>query len=465
MLNTDKDVFANLSTDPTAAATLAPGKVAEWFVYNPKVQSGEMTTAIDTLSADMKNTSGFFDGLIITDEIPEAGKITVGASGRDEYIITAKGNEDFRLLDLADTFRGASQDEILEESTRRAQLIDKLDQFANDTGDVSAMQVFDELATQLKQDTANFEGFLGSLYSVGDELVEGESLGSLIGRVAQYNNPAAMVKIADAIQEIYKVDGFSNIRSIYGGQGGFVISNTPRLAASRAEVAMAAAEIADPTDLGPNLAKLLGSIQGTDASLANRQGQLDQILNQKLQLDDRIAYISSLREFANKDPEVLAKLINDPEYKGLGKYINIQTDIAKNNAVREQLSTEIGLVDNFGGELGKNFEKPIRFMLGRRFTEIAEVVAKEVDPKRIHRFFGKKLDIDMVQALTAATTSDDVLRVFLNHMGVESNDVRGLKSSLSLGLKAEAGKINPNPLARLVDPVSFAPLKLADALR
>ena len=257
MLNTEKDIFSNLATDKTAAATLAPGKVAEWFIYNPKVQNGELTQAIDVLSADMKNTGGFFEGLIITDELPEAGKITVGASGLDEYVMTAKGNEDFKLLDLADTFKGASLDEITEESARRSQLIDRLDKFATETGDVEAMQVFDDLARSLKQDTANFEGFLGSLYVAGDELVAGESLGSLIGRVAQTKNAVAMSKISDAVADIWKVDGFSNIRSIYGGKGGFVITNTPRLAAARAEVAMAAAEIADPTNLGPILLSCL----------------------------------------------------------------------------------------------------------------------------------------------------------------------------------------------------------------
>ena len=464
MLNTEKDIFSNLATDPTAAATLAPAKVAEWFVYNPKVQTGELTQAVDALSADMKNTGGFFEGLIITDELPEAGKITVGASGLDEYVMTAKGNDDFNLLDLADTFKGASADEITEESARRAQLIDRLEGFAGDTGDVAAMQVFDDLARALKQDTANFEGFLGSLYVAGDELVAGESLGSLIGRVAQTKNAAAMSKISDAVADIWKVDGFSNIRSIYGGQGGFVITNTPRLAASRAEVAMAAAEIADPTDLGPNLARLLASIQDTDASLLARQNQLDDILNQQVQLDDRIAYISSLRDLANKDPEILRELVNDPEYKGLKKILNIETEIAERTALREQLSAEIGIVDGFGGEVGKDFAKPLQFMLGRRFNQIAEIVAKEDDALTIHRFFGKKLDSEIIIALAAAKTPDEVLKVFLNHMGVESTDVRGIKDSLSLGLRAQAGKMTANPLARLVDPVSLAPVRFAEAV-
>lgn len=464
MLNTDKDVFANLATDPTAAATLAPAKVAEWFVYNPKVQNGELTTAVDALSADMKNTGGFFEGFIITDELPEAGKITVGASGLDEYVMTAKGNDDFRLLDLADTFKGASQDEILEESARRAQLIDRLEQFATETGDVAAMQAFDDLARGLKQDTANFEGFLGSLYAVGDELVAGESLGSLIGRVSQIKNPAVMSKISDAVTDIWNVDGFSNIRSIYGAEGGFVVTNTKRLAASRAEVAMAAAEIADPTDLGPNLARLLGSIQDTETSLAARQGQLDNILNQQLQLDDQIQYISSLRDLANKDPEILRELINDPEYKGLSKLLKIETEIAEKNALREQLSTEIGVLDNFGGEVGKDFEKPLRFMLGRRFNQIAEVVAKEDDTLRVHQLFGKKLDAEIVTALTAAKTPDDVLKVFLEHMGVETTDPRNIKASLTLGLKAQAGKMTPNPLARMVDPVSLVPARFAETV-
>jgi hypothetical protein len=49
-------------------------------------------------------------------------------------------------------------------------------------------------------------------------------------------------------------------------------------------------------------------------------------------------------------------------------------------------------------------------------------------------------------------------------MGVESVDPRGIKASLSLGLKAQAGKMTANPLARMVDPISFAPVRYAEAI-
>lgn len=457
LLNTEKDLYAWQGVDKNAEKVLSPDNLSQWLVTHPKTQTGELTKAIDTLSADMKNTGGFFDGYLIMDEVPKAGNISVGAHYLDEYAVTVKGTDDFNLLDMAKDFKGASKEEITVEAANRAKLLDKIKAFAEDAKDVPAMQVFQEFSTALQRREASLEGFLGSLYRAGDDLVQAQPLGKLIGELAVYKSPAAMEKIAQAVQDIWKVDGFSNIRSIYGATGGVVITNTKRLAAVRAEIANAAAEIADPTNLGPNVAKLLESIKPTEDSLVARQNELDDIVNKQLQLEDHEAYVKSLRELANKDPEILREVASDPQYKGLKKIINLEADIAEKNALREMLASQVGITDNFAGNLDPDVaQKAMKFMLGRNFERIAEVVANVTDEVTLRRFFGRKLDDEMIVSLTAAKTADEVTNVFLNHLGAETTDVRNIKKSLSMGLRVAA-----SPLAKTVDPVNLRAVQYA----
>ena len=451
LLNTEKDMYSYIGIDAKAEETLSASSLARWLITHPKTQTGELTKAIDSLSADMKNTRGFFDGNIIMDEVPEIGKISVGAHGLDEYAITAKAGKKFNLLNLANDFKTATPKQIELEATRRAQLVDALDFAARDVSDVSTMQIFDDLAKSLKQESANLEGFLGSIYRVADELVTTETLGSLIGRVAQYNSPVAMQKISALIQEIWKVDGFTNIRSIYGETGGVVITNTARLAASRVEIAIAAAEIADPTNLGPNVARLLSSIKEPAAALVERKNELAGLTARANEMDDRLKYIYSLRSQANKDPEILKELINDPDYKGLKKILNIEVELAKINvAIREVLHSEAGITEGFGGALAKNYDKNLKWLLGKRFAVVASIVAKETDPVQIHKLFGNKLDMEVTNALAAAKTGEDVIRVLSQHIAGEGIDPRNIRNAVSAGLKIQA-----SPLARLVDPVNL----------
>ena len=451
LLNTEKDMYSHIGVDAVAEETLSATSLAQWLVTHPKTQTGELTKAIDGLSADMKNTGGFFDGNIILDEIPQVGKISVGAHGLDEYAITAKAGKDFNLLNLADDFKTATPKQLEAEAARRAQLIDGLELAAGDVSDVSVMQIFDDLAMSLKQESANLEGFLGSIYRVGDELVTTETLGSLIGRVAKYKSPVAMQKIATLIQEIWKVDGFTNIRSIYGETGGVVITNTTRLAAARAEIATAAAEIADPTNLGPNIAKLISSMKNPGTALTERQDELAGITARANEMDERLQYIYSLRSQANKDPEILRELINDPDYKGLKKVLNLELELAKKNvAIREMLHSEAGVTEGFGGPLAKNYDANLKWLLGKRFAVVAGIVAKETDPVQIHKLFGGKLDMEVTNALTAAQTPDDVIKVLSEHIAGEGIDPRNIRNAVSAGLKIQA-----SPLARMVDPVNL----------
>lgn len=462
LLNTEKTIMypsGNAAADNAVENTLSANSVANWFTGHEKVRNGELTQAIDTLSAETKNTGGFFGGTVVfMDEVPEVGKISVAAHGMSEYVVTARGKEKLNLLDLGNNFAKATPKEIAEESARRASFIDELDGLTKLTKDAQEKQILQELVTSLKKDSANLEGFHGSLFSVGDELVQAESLGSLIGKVAAYKNPEVLHNIYLSIKAVWgDVDGFTNVRSIYGGTGGVAIANMKKIGAKSAEVAVAAAEIADPTNLGPNLAKLLSSVKDKEKALANRQYEYEDALFRGEEVDDRLNYIYSLRQAANKDPEILKELINDPDYKGLKKILNIEAQVAQKSAGIEALRVEAGLVDGFSGNVTKDFDKHLKFLLGKRFEIVAEVVAKETDPVRVHNLFGGKLDLELTQALTNADNTEDVLKVLLNHVGGETMDPRTVRDAVSTGLKLQA-----SPMARLVDPANLKVVKFVE---
>jgi hypothetical protein len=462
LLNTEKTIMypsGNAAADKAVEKTLSVNSVADWFTGHEKVRNGELTRAIDTLSAETKNTGGFFGGnVVFMDEVPELNKISVAAHGMSEYVVTARGGEKLNLLDLGNNFAKATPKEVAEEASRRAAFIDELDGLTSIAKDTQEKQILQELVGSLKQDSANLEGFHGSLFSVGDEVVQAESLGSLIGKVAKYNNPEVLNKVYLSVKAVWgDVDGFTNVRSIYGGTGGVAIANMKKIGAKSAEVAVAAAEVADPTNLGPNLAKLLSSVKGKEEMIARRQNELEDAVLRGNEVDDRLNYIYSLRQAANKDPEILKELINDPDYKGLKKILNIESQVAEKSAGIEALRVEAGLVDGFSGNVTKDFDKHLKFLLGKRFEIVAEVVAKETDPVRVHTLFGGKLDLELTQALTDASTSEDVLKVLLNNVGGETMDPRTVRDAISTGLKLQA-----SPMARMVDPANLKVVKFVE---
>lgn len=460
LLNTEQDVFKNLATDATAKKTLSTSSLVNWLVTHPKTQTGELTKAIDELSADYKNTGGFFDGYIMLDEVPEVGKISVGAHDLDEYAVTLVGKKKPNLLDLADDFRGATPAAKKKEAMLRDFLVKAINDEANDfTNHPATRQVFDDLYLAIKEASS-----VGGDPTTAIALGTGgtfATLGSIIGKVAQSKNIEAMHKLSDMVQEIWKVDGFANTRSIYGGQGGIVVTNAKILAANKAEIAAAAAEIVDPTNLGPNVLKLVESMKGTEAALA---ASAERVAKAKAAEDDlarRIKDVNLFRNYADQDPEVLQAIVNNPEYKDLKKIIDLNIKVADKDIAAEWYRAEVGLTDGFGGGLSKDISKALKYMLGRRFAEIAQVVARETDPVRVRNFFGKKLDAEMVTALTAAKTSDDVMRVFLEHLGAETTDPNIFRS---MSLRAQAGQLVANPLAKIVDPISLVPVRFAETV-
>lgn len=457
LLNTSKDIYAWEGVDKAADATLSPKALAKWFVENPTVQSGELTKAIGLLSADMKNTGGFFDGFLIMDEVPRANAISVGVHAADEFAVTLKGEKPLNLLDMADTFVNAPEKVRIAENLRRSKFADELDKIGKKLPEAE-FRIVNDLSSKIREDMANLDGFVGSLFLSGGELVAAKTLGSLIADVAQYGNVGVMDKVSTLIQKIWKVDGFTNIRSIYGKTGGVVVTNTKRLAAKRAEFGNAAAEVLDPTNLGPNILKLLDSVKGSKEELARLQNQLDDTLNKTIDLKDKENWFKMLREKAHGDPEILKELIQDPANAGIKKLLNLELEIANNNVFKESIMAQVGITDNFMGEVldTPSAEKALKFIFGRQFQPIAELIAKETDPVRLRRLFNRKLDDNMINELVTAQNSDDVFKVFLNQF-VPGGDPVKVKQALSAGVK-----IATNPVARMVPAVNLDAIRYAE---
>jgi hypothetical protein len=455
LLNSEAKYFALEAADDTVKQALSPSGIANWFINNPKTQTGELSQAVNRLGADMKNTGGFFDGHVILDEIPQYGVVSAGAHGLDEYAVTANSTQKLNLLDMADTFVNAPDNIRVNESTLRGKFADALDKLGKNANEPE-FRVYNELSTALREEAANLDGFVGSLFGVGDELVAGKSLGTLIGEVSAMGNPIVMSKISDLVQKIWKVDGFTNVRSIYGETGGVVVTRGEKIAATRAEIGNAAAEILDPTDLGPNLAKLMQSISDSKDSLAARQNELDDLITKQLDLEDKENWFKLVQEKANQDPEILKELIQDPSNVGIKNLLELELEIANNNVLKEALRSQVGLTDNFMGNIGTDFSKPLKFLLGRQFEPIAELIAKETDPIRLRRLFGRKLDDNLIMELTQATDKDEVFKAFLNQFSPGA-DPLAVKQSISVG-----AKIATNPVARMVPGVNMDAIKYAE---
>ena len=457
LLNTSKDIYAWEGVDKAADAVLSPNALAKWLVENPTVQTGELTKAIGLLSADMKNTAGFFDGFLIMDEAPRANAISIGVHAADEFAVTLKGDKELNLLDMAETFVNASEKVRIAENLRRAKFADELDTLAKGAPEAE-FRIFTDLSSRLREDMSNLDGFVGSLFSMGDELVAGKSLGTLIGEVAQYQSPIVMAKISDLVQKVWKVDGFTNIRSIYGETGGVVVTNTKRLAAKQAEFGNAAAEILDPTNLGPNVLKLLDSVKGGKEEIARLENEINTLSNKTLDLKDKENWFNALREQAHNDPDILKELIQDPANSGIKNLLKLELEITENNVFRESVLAQIGVTDNFMGEVldTPNADKALKFLLGRQFQPIANLIAKETNPVRLRRLFNRKLDDNMITELAAATNSDEVFKVFLNQF-VPGGDPIAIKKALTAGVK-----IATNPVARMVPGVNLDAIRYAE---
>ena len=443
--------------DAIATKTLSEANVAEWVATHPKAASGELLDAVDNLSATDLNTGKAFQTHFILDELPQSGKVSVAVNQLDEFVITGAKDVKWKIMDLTDDFADASEKVIAAELKKRGELLARIETKASDFSNPPALrQAYDDIVKGVAEEGKSLEGF------VLDGIMTGKmtTMSSLIAKAIATKNPDAAMALIDDISDIWKVDGFSNIRSLYGETGGFALGNIYKKAEARgAQIGNALAEIADPTNLGPNAAKLAASLEEPTARVAKMKEKLTKAQKLEAEHAQFTKDLGLFRQLVDSDPELLQKIVNDPNYEGLGKFLSLKT--GKDKSIIEYLNEQVGITDTFAGEMGSNFGTALKYLLGRNFENIAKVVADETDAFKIRNYFGKKLDAEMVTALTAAKTADEVMAVFLRNLGAETADPKIFRS---MALNAKALDLSASPLARLVEPINPAVVRTAETI-
>ncbi len=469
ILQLQEDSFKTFGADAAAKETLSPVNLTRWMTTNEKVQTGDMLRGLDALASDQKTLSGIGDAGIFMDELPEAGKISLGVLGTDdsaEFFVTGLAKTKLKTVDLADDMTGKTGKQVQAEQNRRNMLIEQINDYARDPNlSTETRAVFAGIADEMKTDAMTLNGFPWARPQIPLEGVQNKNtLGYIFGQLHKAKNPEAMTMLLDDVQKIWRVDALTNVRSILGLQGGVLILDGKKVAASYAQVGNALSEIAEPTNLGPNVAKLLQSLGQDEKQIAKVRKRLDERLEQKKVLEQQIKDLELFRKYADEDPELLARLVSDDaNMQGISNIVKLKPTVDQKDLLSDAIRTEIGIMDFPGGGISEvpRFKDALKYLLGRQFQEVAEVVAKETNLNRIRRLFGNKLDAEMVVALGAADNADDVLRVFLQNLGSPETDPKIFKS---LALRGEIARMNPTPLARIVQPLNLAPIRSLENL-
>jgi hypothetical protein len=440
------------------AKLIEKGSIGDFVIKNAAERTPQgVIEDLAQLEADYINTGKTFTGIYF-DDVPQAGQLKLGSFDNGEYVATIGKDTKLDLIDLGKTYANSTADERLLELNRRADFYDKLLTFADEptTPEVTSIAI-KEFVNGTPSNARN------SIKASYDDLIFGpgsESLGMVIGRAVGTKNEHLIQKVNDLVSEIWAADGYTNIRSIHGAVGGVVITNGAKLGARQVGISNVLTTFTGKASLGAELGtKLIDSVKDTQQELIQLNNSLKAAQEARLGIDNTIKDIEGLRDFAAMDPDVVAKLLNDPNNVGISKYLNLQMDIAKNQYAKEFYMSEIGLTEAFGGSLKGDLTRAATYMLGKRFELVADIVAKETDFSRIHRLFGRKLDVEMTKELVNAKTGDEVISVFLKHLAAPTSDPKVYRS---LALKGETALLSNNPLIKTVAPIAIPAVKWAE---
>lgn len=455
-LDAERTLYDNFSKSKEAKDILKPENITRWVITNPGLDNGSLLRGISQASADLQNTGNMFAGAMHLDVIPAKGEISIAAHGLDEFAVTYVGKTAPKLVDLADNLIGASNKELAAEVVRRNKLMEFLyEQASNFDNSPASREIYQSLHDEFVNAMRSGSGPVGSVLFGKAEY----TLGQVIAKAMEYDNIEVNRSISNAIQNIWKADGFTNIRSIYGETGGIAITNAKLLAARKVDITSAIAEIKDPLNLAPNVSKLIDGVKNIDNSIGEAEAKLEEAAAAKAKFEQQINDVNLFRDYANQDPEILSRIINDPDYKDLRKIIKLNTKVADKDILTEWYNTEVGLTNAFGGTLSKDFSLALRFMLGNKFSEIAKIVAAETDANKVRNLFGKKLDATIVKELTDAQTENDVYGIFLKYLGQEGIDPNIFRSP---SLRLQASQLKASPLVKMIDPINMKAIKLAE---
>ena len=389
------------------------------------IVGGKQDSFIDNLSqlsADTDNIGKAFPGAFIVEQLPEFGKIAPAAHGQSEFLVSLAKQDGINVLDLAKDYSKLTKKEAELELILRGRLADNIEEFIQTSSNPKATR------TALKEIQGS--GFF-------DDLAFGEgiqNLGQLIGKVAATKNTHAVSVLTDFIEDLYKVDAFSNIRSIYGSVGGTAVVSKGVLAAKGIEISKT---LADSKSIG-NLVDVPKSLVAAQDAVTNAKAARDAAALAQTSLDNNLKEIQALRNYAEQDPDLIANIVNNPEYAPLQKLMDLELRMGGKAAEKEFLRAEAGLVNGIGGPLASDLTKVNKFLLGKRFAVVANIVAKETSASRISKLFNNKMDLAVAGELAAAKTGDEVLAVLRRHLADPISDPQLARSMALKGQVAAA---------------------------
>ena len=389
--------------------------------------------ALSTLSADFTNTRNAFPGAFMVEELPTKGQFVVGARDMDEYAIALE-KADINVLDLTTDYTKFTKEQVDLEQKLRGRLYDDIE---NAVQDVSLPK-----ATRKALEVIRGTDYIDNIL-MGDKTA---NLAGLIGKVAATKNEHAVGLLTNMIEEIWKVDAFSNTRSIFGRAGGIAIVNSDIVAAKAADISQF---LADSTRVG-TVIDSVSPIQEAKKALAKAEKKRSAAARAKKDLDRKIKEIEVLRDYASKDPDLIAHMVNNPQYTKLGKLMDLEVEIGEKNFLKELYSAEAGLVDGIGGPLAQDLSKVNEFLLGKRFAVVADILAVETSAARVLRLFNNKIDLEIAGAIADAKSADEVLYILRSHLASPTADPQ-LARSMTLRGQALAASV---PLVKSVMPVS-----------
>lgn len=438
--------------DADVAAVISDGNIGDFVIKSiaEKKSQGVIDT-IAQLEADYINTGKIFTGLYL-DEVPEAGVLKFGAFDGGEYIVAGSKAQPLDLYDISQTFKDVPKNVWADELERRGNFWQQL----QDTLQGISGPITDELQKGLTKYIQKSANNSNAVKSSIDDLVNNsgsESVATLIARAIATKNDELINLVDDAVGNTWGVnfDGYSNIRAINNSMGGIVVTNGAKIGARRVGVTDVITSLNGKAEMGTKLgANLINSIKSSQQEILDSNMALDAARSARAGLDGKLKEIEILRDYAAKDPDLIAQIVNDPNNLGLAKMLNLEMEIADTNYLKEFYRSEVGITDGFGGSVKGDLNKAATYLLGKRFAQVAEVVSKEKDFSRLHRLFGRKLDVDMTKELVDATTSDEVISIFLRHLAAPTSDPKIFRS---LTLKGEAAMLANKPLFKVVAPV------------
>ena len=432
------------------AALIENGKIGDFLLKN--IGDNKPEGVIDNLaqlSADHKNTGEMFTGIYM-DDVPTPGQLRLGAFGEREYVTTVSKDNPLELFDITKTYDNATADEKLAELGRREEFFGKLYGFAEDPNLPEATK--DAIYNYINNNDTG-----ANLWKyTSDDLIfgnGGQNVAELVSFAVKTKDEGLINAVSQALTDTWKFDGYVNIRGIHGGTGGVVITNASKIGARQVGVSDVLTSLQGTAAMGTELgAKLVGAVKSAQQEILDSKTAFDSAKAASAGIDGKIKEIDILRDYAAQDPELVAQLLNDPENIGIAKLMGLEMEIADKQYLKEFYRGEVGLIDGFGGAAKGDVDKAAGYLLGPRFAQIADIVANEKEFSRLHRLFGRKLDVEMTQELVAATNGDEVISIFLKHLAAPTSDPKVYRS---LALRGEAALAAKNPLFKTVPPVAY----------